>query len=154
MDIVTAFLAKKAGALLACALAIAAIIAVPAALYLDVELNGLTVPLVGWHLIDGARKERDDAIAARDAALRNYAQCQANEKTLTAEIADTNKRLKALSDEDAKRLKDAAAQLAAAQKQTAAALAKLKAIMAAPPAGKDLGARVQDVDHRFLETLP
>lgn len=152
MTLLSTWLAKKAGTLIALAFALAALVAVPSALYLNVQLNGFS--LFGWHLVDGARKELADAIEDKGKIAANYTTCQGNEKDLRGQIADTNARLAKKSAEDAQRLKDATGQLAAAQAQNAAALARLRSIMAAPPMGKDVCARVQDVDRRFLETLP
>lgn len=77
-------------------LAVVGIIAGPIAIYEDVEINGLTVPFVGWHITDGLRKEAADAERDRATALANQQRLQGAINTQNAAIDALDRKSKAL----------------------------------------------------------
>lgn len=99
----------------------------------------------------------DQATADKAAIARvesNYQTCRENEATLQGALDRQNATIATGSAASQAALATAHQSLADAQKKAAALATKLAAFQAQAPAGATVCARVDDVDRRFLETLP
>ncbi|MEG3175846.1 hypothetical protein U1872_06360 [Sphingomonas sp. RB3P16] len=85
--------------------------------------------------------------------LVSVAQCRTNAATAIGGLTAQNGILDAQAKSDAIKLADTTRRLAIAQAETKKAEAQAAVLLATPPRGATLLARVQDVDARLLESL-
>ncbi|ESQ85395.1 hypothetical protein AEAC466_04315 [Asticcacaulis sp. AC466] len=121
------------------------------------SLAAACIIILGAHLY-GARSTIADLRREIDGPVTGYkvrlTTCQANEATFRVAIDQQNKSFMALKTDSATRLAAAEQQVSAAHAAARAERTKFDRIMAAPPQGKTLLERYEDVDRRLLETLP
>jgi hypothetical protein len=127
-----------------------ACLAIPLAIGLGIQTVRLDgVSLFGWHVIDGALYEKQQAVQARDLALKNYGICQGNEQKLNASIIEQNAKILILGRATANAQAAADEALKAAQTRTTQLQAAEARILAAKP-GAD---QCKSADTLILESV-
>jgi hypothetical protein len=157
MGAIATWFAGKTVQIVAAVLAVVGAILIPVTAWQTVQLYGagFSLPIIGHVVLaTGAIQDAKDADARAAKSESNYQTAKGNTDRCYVKLDAQSDKIAKDSAQSTAALATASQKLTDAQKKAAVLAAKLAAFQAQAPAGATVCARVEDVDRRFLETLP